>query len=56
LHQSKNQITLNLGGMLFSLGLAGTTVISWQRVLWIFLGFGFMFQIVSESFRKNKQA
>jgi len=56
LHQSKNQITLNIGGLLFALGLAGTTVISWQRVLWIILGCGFLVQIVSESFRKNKQA
>ena len=53
LRQPKIQIALNIGGLLFTVGLAGTTQIIWQRVLWIIVGFGFLIQIVIEFFRRE---
>lgn len=53
LRQSKTQIALNIGGLLFTIGLAGTTQIVWQQILWILLGFGFLIQIASEFLRRN---
>ena len=51
---SKIQIALNIGGLLFTVGLAGTTQIIWERVLWIIVGFGFLIHIVIEFFRREK--
>ena len=53
LRQSKIQIALNIGGLLFTVGLAGTSQAIWQRVLWIILGLGFLAQIVIEFFRRD---
>jgi len=39
------QMTLNLAGILFSAGLAGSTAVLWQRLLWIVLAAGFAFQL-----------
>lgn len=53
LRQSKIQIALNIGGLLFTVGLAGTSQSIWQRVLWIILGLGFLVQILIEFFRRD---
>lgn len=45
LGQPHIQIFLNIGGLLFSLGLAGTSGVIWQQVLWILLALGFAIQI-----------
>jgi hypothetical protein len=50
-HQS--QIALNLGGLLFCIGLVGTTDVVWQQILWALLGIGFLIQIVVELFPKG---
>ena len=39
------QIPLNFAGLLFSLGLAGTSEPLWQRILWVLLALGFGIQI-----------
>ena len=39
------QTVLNIAGILFSAGLAGTSDILWQRILWIVLAIGFAVQI-----------
>jgi hypothetical protein len=39
------QMTLNLAGILFSAGLAGSADVLWQRILWILLAIGFTFQL-----------
>jgi hypothetical protein len=45
------QISLNVAGLLFCAGLAGTSDVIWQRILWIVLGVGFAVQIGSEIFK-----
>jgi hypothetical protein len=45
LNQPQANIFLNVAGLLFCLGLAGTTDVTWQRVLWILLAVGFIIQI-----------
>lgn len=52
--QYKIQLTLNGGGALFSLGLAGTTQILWQKILWALISLGFLIQIIIETLIKNK--
>ena len=42
LGRSDAQVFLNLGGLFFCIGLAGTTDIIWQRALWILLVLGFI--------------
>ena len=50
------QISLDIGGVLFAIGLAGTTQILWQRILWVILALGFVIQIVNETISiKNKK-
>jgi hypothetical protein len=46
LGKSKIQLTLNISGVFFCVGLAGTSDVSWQRILWILLALGFLVQIV----------
>ena len=48
------QISINLGGFLFCAGLAGTTDVLWQRIIWIILGIGFLLQIWGEFRRRVK--
>ena len=48
------QIVLNLAGLLFCIGLAGTSDVIWQQVVWALLGVGFVVQIIWE-FRKQKE-
>lgn len=55
LRQPQYQITLNIAGLLFCVGLAGTSDIVWQQILWGLLGLGFIFQIVLE-FKKSREA
>lgn len=45
------QISLNIGGVLFSTGLAGTTEAIWMKILWVIIGFGFLIQIMTELYR-----
>jgi len=45
LNQPQIQISMNFAGLLFCLGLAGTSDVIWQRVLWILLAIGFSAQI-----------
>ena len=54
IRQHKIQISLNIGGFLFAIGLAGTTQIMWQKIIWMILSLGFLIQIMSESLIKNK--
>ncbi len=48
------QMILNIGGLLFCVGLAGTSDIVWQQVLWGLLGIGFGVQIGAEIYQKRK--
>jgi len=47
------QIALNLAGILFSAGLAGTTDTLWQRILWILLAVGFAIQLGIDIWRRK---
>ena len=47
------QISLNFGGFLFCVGLAGTSDVVWQRILWTILGLGFLVQVGGELYRKR---
>jgi mannose/fructose/N-acetylgalactosamine-specific phosphotransferase system component IIC len=53
IRQQKIQIPLNIGGVLFAIGLVGTTQIMWQKILWVILSLGFLIQIITESLSKN---
>ena len=44
LMQPQIQLSLNVAGVLFCLGLAGTSSEIWQLVLWILLAIGFFVQ------------
>lgn len=55
LGQTHLQIPLNLAGLLFSLGLAGTSEVIWQRILWVLLALGFGIQI-GVALRQQKAA
>jgi len=48
------QVALNIAGLLFCIGLAGTSDVLWQRVLWILLAIGFVLQIGVEYYRRRK--
>jgi len=48
LKQPGYQISLNIAGLLFCIGLAGTSDVVWQQILWGLLGLGFVFQIFME--------
>ena len=52
LRQTNIQIALNFSGFLFCAGLAGTSNVIWQQILWILLGVGFLVHIGVEVFRK----
>lgn len=54
IRQYKIQVSLNVGGALFALGLAGTTEITWQKILWAIISMGFLIQIIIETLNKNK--
>jgi len=54
IQQHKIQIPLNVGGLLFTIGLAGTTQITWQKILWLIFSLIFLIQIIIESLNKNK--
>ena len=54
LSQDHIQISLNLSGLLFCVGLAGTSDVVWQRILWILLGLGFLAQVGGDFYRKKK--
>jgi mannose/fructose/N-acetylgalactosamine-specific phosphotransferase system component IIC len=54
IRQHKIQLTLNVGGIFFSIGLTGTTQIMWQKILWALLSLGFLIQIIIETVNKNK--
>jgi hypothetical protein len=54
--QSHVQIVLNFSGLLFCLGMVGTSNSIWQQILWIALAIGFLAQIINEFYqRKNIQ-
>jgi len=55
LRQSHIQIALNIAGFLFSAGLAGSTDVVWQRILWILLSVGFLIQIGIERYREKSK-
>jgi hypothetical protein len=46
LGQPNYQNILNIAGLLFCVGLAGTSDVVWQQILWGLLGLGFIFQFV----------
>ena len=48
------QLWLNVSGLLFCAGLAGTSEAIWQRVLWILLAMGFAVQLGMETYRRLK--
>ena len=48
------QVALNVAGLLFCAGLAGTSDVLWQRILWILLAAGFALQIGMELYRERK--
>ncbi len=41
------QASLNVAGLLFSLGLAATSDALWEKVLWLLLAAGFIYQLVA---------
>jgi len=41
------QASLNLAGLLFSLGLAATSDALWEKALWLLLAVGFLYQLAS---------
>ena len=49
LSQAPNQVALNLAGLLFCLGLAGSSSRTWEQVVWLVLGLGFALQIGAAS-------
>lgn len=49
LGQTSNQVALNLAGLLFCLGLAGSSSRTWEQVLWVVLAVGFAVQIGAAS-------
>jgi len=53
IQQQKIQIPLNIGGVLFAIGLAGTTQNMWQKILWVILSLNFLIQIIIVSRNKN---
>ena len=55
LKQPQYQIILNIAGLLFCIGLAGTSDVVWQQILWGLLGLGFVLQIVME-FKKSRES
>ncbi len=55
LGQPKIQVVLNVAGLVFCVGLAGTSDIIWQQVLWGILGLGFVVQIVMEIVKSRKE-
>ena len=54
LGQSNIQMILNLAGIFFCVGLAGTSDVVWQQILWVILGVGFAAQIVMEFVKSRK--
>ena len=52
LSQPGFQISFNIAGLLFCIGLAGTSEIIWQRVLWVLLAVGFSVQLGVELYKK----
>jgi hypothetical protein len=48
LKHAQYQVPLNSGGLIFCIGLAGTSDVIWQQVLWGLLALGFVYQIVME--------
>jgi hypothetical protein len=52
LEQPGYQLFLNIAGLLFCIGLAGTSDVTWQRILWILLAVGFTVQIGVEIYKK----
>jgi len=55
LKQPGYQISLNIAGLLFCIGLAGTSDVVWQQILWGLLGLGFVFQIFMEIKRSREK-
>jgi len=55
LGQPNTQIILNLAGLLFCIGLAGTSDARWQQIIWALLGLGFFVQIVMEFVKVKKE-
>jgi hypothetical protein len=51
LAQPGYQSSFNLAGLLFCVGLAGTSEIIWQRVLWLLLAVGFAVQLGVEIYK-----
>ena len=54
IRQRKIQIPLNVGGVLFSVGLAGTTQMIWQKILWAILSLVFLIQIIIYTHNNKK--
>lgn len=52
--QYKIQLSLSVGGAFFAIGLAGTTQILWQQILWAIISLGFLIQIIIETVNKIK--
>jgi hypothetical protein len=53
--QPNIQIFVNIGGFLFTIGLAGLTEINWQRILWSILAAGFLIQVTIETIAKRNR-
>lgn len=47
LRRPSYQVSLDLAGLLFSLGLAATSAALWGKGLWLLLAAGFLYQLIS---------
>jgi len=45
LNQDRWQLPLNSAGILFCTGLAATSTVLWERILWLILGILFLVQV-----------
>ncbi len=53
LEQPKHQLRLNLGGLVFCLGLGLVADKTWEMLLWILLAIVFLIQVVIAARNKN---
>jgi len=49
------RLSLDLSGLLFCLGLAGTTQKKWEMLIWLLLAAFFLFQVLRRIWYKNRE-